>query len=226
MPFTDPMADGPAIQAAGLRALRAGMNLQGVLALVAAFPQGRRRDADRADGLLQSDLCLWRRTFLADAKAAGVDGMIVVDLPPEEDEELCLPALRAGLNFIRLATPTTDDARLPAVLANTSGFVYYVSITGITGAAPAGLLKGRQRGGADQAAYVPAGRGRLRRQERRRRRRDRRSADAVVVGSALIDALGRHARRAGPRRRGGGWRGQRLVGELARGVATRGSKKR
>ena len=106
--------------------------------------------------------------FLADAKAAGVDGLIVVDLPPEEDEELCLPALQAGLDFIRLATPTTDDERLPAVLANTSGFVYYVSITGITGAAVPDYRRGRRGGGADQAPYRSAGRGRLRRQERAR----------------------------------------------------------
>ena len=111
--------------------------------------------------------------FLADAKAAGVDGLIVVDLPPEEDDELCLPALKAGLNFIRLATPTTDDKRLPAVLANTSGFVYYVSITGITGmAAPdTGAVDGRGR--AHQAPHQAAGRGRLRREDRRAGARDR-----------------------------------------------------
>ena len=134
MPFSDPMADGPAIQAAGLRALRGGQTLAQDAGAGARVPRNRRRHADRADGILQPDLRLWRRRFLRDAKAAGVDGLIVVDLPPEEDEELCLPALEAGLNFIRLATPTTDDKRLPAVLANTSGFVYYVSITGVTGA--------------------------------------------------------------------------------------------
>ena len=117
--------------------------------------------------------------FLADAKAAGVDGLIVVDLPPEEDEELCLPALKAGLNFIRLATPTTDDKRLPAVLNNTSGFVYYVSITGITGAAAPDAGQGRRGGCAHQAPHQIAGRGRLRREDRRagprhRRRRRRR----------------------------------------------------
>ena len=112
--------------------------------------------------------------FLADAKAAGVDGLIVVDLPPEEDEELCLPALKAGLNFIRLATPTTDDKRLPAVLTNTSGFVYYVSITGITGAAAPDAGKVSARGRAHQAPHQTAGRGRLRRQHRRAGPRDRR----------------------------------------------------
>ena len=134
MPFTDPMADGPAIQAAGLRALKAGMTLKKTLEMVRGF----RKDDDTTPIVLMgyyNPIYIYGvDKFLADAKAAGVDGLIVVDLPPEEDAELCLPALKAGLNFIRLATPTTDDKRLPAVLANTSGFVYYVSITGITGA--------------------------------------------------------------------------------------------
>ena len=137
MPFTDPMADGPSIQAAGLRALKAGMTLKKTLRVVRGF-----RKADNATpivlmGYYNPIYIYGVDKFLADAKAAGVDGLIIVDLPPEEDDELCLPALKAGLNFIRLATPTTDDKRLPAVLANTSGFVYYVSITGITGAAAA-----------------------------------------------------------------------------------------
>ena len=134
MPFSDPMADGPAIQAAGLRALHAGMTLHGLLKLVAEF---RRTDAHTPIilmGYYNPIYVYGVEQFLVDAKAAGADGMIVVDLPPEEDSELCVPALRAGLSFSRLATPTTDDARLPAVLANTSGFVYYVSIAGITGA--------------------------------------------------------------------------------------------
>ena len=135
MPFTDPMADGPAIQAAGLRALRAGQSLVKTLALVREF-----RTSDDATpivlmGYYNPIYIYGVDRFLVDAKAAGVDGLIVVDLPPEEDTELCVPALKAGLNFIRLATPTTDDKRLPTVLTNTSGFVYYVSITGITGAA-------------------------------------------------------------------------------------------
>ena len=137
MPFTDPMADGPAIQAAGLRALNAGRTLKKTLAMVREF----RKDDDTTPIVLMgyyNPIYIYGvDKFLADAKAAGVDGLIVVDLPPEEDDELCLPALKAGLNFIRLATPTTDDKRLPAVLANTSGFVYYVSITGITGSASA-----------------------------------------------------------------------------------------
>jgi len=135
LPFTDPMADGPAIQAAGLRALKAGQTTAKTLDLVRRFRQG---DADTPVILMGYYNPIYQygvERFLADAGSAGVDGLIVVDLPPEEDDELCLPALRAGLAFVRLATPTTDDRRLPAVLANTSGFVYYVSIAGITGAA-------------------------------------------------------------------------------------------
>ncbi len=133
MPFSDPMADGPAIQAASLRALQAGMTLKGTLETVARF---RARDDETPIILMGYYNPIYSyepRKFLADARAAGVDGLIVVDLPPEEDEELCQPALEAGLHWIRLATPTTDDARLPRVLSNTSGFVYYVSIMGITG---------------------------------------------------------------------------------------------
>src|SRR3977135_4025032 len=137
VPFTDPMADGPSIQAAGLRALKAGMTLKKTLAMVDAF----RRNDDATPLVLMgyyNPIYIYGvDKFLVDAKGAGVDGLIIVDLPPEEDAELCLPAMKAGLNFIRLATPTTDDKRLPAVLANTSGFVYYVSITGITGSASA-----------------------------------------------------------------------------------------
>ena len=135
LPFTDPMADGPAIQAAGLRALKAGQTTVKTLELVRRF---REDDADTPVilmGYFNPIYVYGVERFLADAKSAGVDGLIIVDLPPEEDDELCLPALTAGLAFIRLATPTTDDRRLPAVLANTAGFVYYVSITGITGAA-------------------------------------------------------------------------------------------
>src|SRR5579864_3605976 len=135
MPFTDPMADGPAIQAAGLRALKAGQRMTKTLALVREF----RKDDDDTPivlmGYYNPIYIYGNERFLADARSAGVDGLIVVDLPPEEDQELCLPSLKAGFNFIRLATPTTDDRRLPAVLNHTSGFVYYVSITGITGAA-------------------------------------------------------------------------------------------
>src|ERR1700744_2707015 len=137
IPFTDPMADGPSIQAAGLRALKAGMTLSKTLEMVRAFRKDDNATPLVLMGYYNPIYIYGVDRFLADAKGAGVDGLIIVDLPPEEDTELCLPAMKAGLNFIRLATPTTDDKRLPAVLANTSGFVYYVSITGITGTASA-----------------------------------------------------------------------------------------
>jgi tryptophan synthase alpha chain len=137
MPFTDPMADGPSIQAGGLRALKGGMTLRKTLELVRGFRQDDNTTPLVLMGYYNPIYIYGVDKFLVDAKSAGVDGLIIVDLPPEEDDELCIPALKAGLNFIRLATPTTDDKRLPAVLANTSGFVYYVSITGITGAAAA-----------------------------------------------------------------------------------------
>ncbi|MFZ2106703.1 MAG: tryptophan synthase subunit alpha [Roseiarcus sp.] len=189
MPFTDPMADGPSIQAAGLRALRAGQTLRKTLALAREF-----RDADAETpvvlmGYYNPIYVYGVERFLVDAKAAGVDGLIVVDLPPEEDEELCVPTLRAGLNFVRLATPTTDDKRLPAVLANTSGFVYYVSITGVTGAA------------APEAAGVGAAVARIKRHTHLPVAvgfgvRDAASAaaiaahaDGVVVGTVLVEAV-------------------------------------
>jgi tryptophan synthase alpha chain len=220
MPFSDPMADGPAIQAAGLRALRAGMNLRGVLDLVAEF---RKDDADTPIVLMgyYNPIYVYGvEKFLADARAAGADGMIVVDLPPEEDEELCLPALRAGLSFIRLATPTTDDARLPAVLANTSGFVYYVSITGVTGAGKPDYSKvasavARIKGHTSLPVAVGFGV-----KNAAAAAEIARSADAVVVGSALIDALAATLDAQG---RGGAaavGAVTRLVGELAQGVAS------
>lgn len=189
MPFTDPMADGPAIQAAGLRALAAGTTLAKTLALVADFRKSDQTTPIVLMGYYNPIYVYGVAPFLAKAKEAGVDGLIVVDLPPEEDTELCLPALAAGLNFIRLATPTTDEARLPAVLANTSGFVYYVSITGITGAAApdfskvaAAVLRIKQHTSlpvaigfgvknAESAAALVA------------------HANGVVVGSALVEAL-------------------------------------
>jgi tryptophan synthase alpha chain len=189
MPFTDPMADGPAIQAAGLRALKAGMTLKKTLAMVRAF-----RGTDDATPLVlmgyYNPIYVYGvDPFLADAKAAGVDGLIIVDLPPEEDAELCLPAIRAGLNFIRLATPTTDDKRLPAVLANTSGFVYYVSITGITGSAAADTdVVGEAVARIKRHTRLPVcvGFG-IRTPEAARG--IARKADGAVVGSALVDAL-------------------------------------
>jgi tryptophan synthase alpha chain len=189
MPFTDPMADGPAIQASGLRALKAGTTLKKTLALVREF----RADDDATPivlmGYYNPIYVYGVEKFLVDAKSAGVDGLIIVDLPPEEDAELCLPAMQAGLNFIRLATPTTDDKRLPAVLANTSGFVYYVSITGITGSASADTVavdKAVARIKRHTGLPVCVGFG-IRTPEAARAIAQ--SSDGAVVGTALVDAL-------------------------------------
>ncbi|HEY0213225.1 MAG TPA: tryptophan synthase subunit alpha [Paenirhodobacter sp.] len=133
MPFTDPMADGPTIQHAGQRALNHHQTLQQTLDMVAEFRKGDQTTPVVMMGYYNPVYSRGVERFLQDAVKAGIDGLIIVDLPPEEDAELCLPAQAAGINFIRLATPTTDDARLPKVLQNTSGFVYYVSVTGITG---------------------------------------------------------------------------------------------
>ncbi|HEY4199372.1 MAG TPA: tryptophan synthase subunit alpha [Devosiaceae bacterium] len=189
MPFSDPMADGPSIQAAGQRALLAGQTLHRTLSMVEAF---RRKDADTPIvlmGYYNPIYIFGVDAFLAAAKAAGVDGLIVVDLPPEEDEELCIPALRAGLNFIRLATPTTDDARLPAVLNNTSGFVYYVSMTGITGAsiknhAAVGEAVTRIKAHTDLPVVV--GFGIKTADDAARMGRD---SDGIAVGTALCNAV-------------------------------------
>ncbi len=189
MPFTDPMADGPAIQAAGLRALKAGANMKKTLAAVREFRAGDATTPLVLMGYYNPIYVYGVDTFLADAKAAGVDGLIVVDLPPEEDGELCLPALAAGVNFIRLATPTTDDKRLPTVLTNTSGFVYYVSITGITGAAapnPDNVKSAVARIKRHTQLPVCVGFG-VRSAEQARAIAQ--SADGVVVGSALVDAV-------------------------------------
>jgi tryptophan synthase alpha chain len=219
MPFSDPMADGPAIQAAGLRALRGGQTLARTLQMAREF---RRDDAETPIVLMgyYNPIYVYGvDRFLADALAAGIDGLIVVDLPPEMDDELCVPALGAGINFIRLATPTTDDMRLPRVLQNTSGFVYYVSMTGITGAALADTdrvaaavrrIKGHTAlpvcvgfgvKTADQARIIGA------------------AADGVVVGTAIVNAI---ADAIGGT--GGGQKGDpveavtALVGGLAGGV--------
>ena len=189
MPFTDPMADGPAIQAAGLRALKAGQTLKKTLQLVREFRKGDGDTAIVLMGYYNPIYIYGVDKFLADALDAGVDGLIVVDLPPEEDSELCLPALKAGLNFIRLATPTTDDKRLPTVLANTSGFVYYVSITGITGAATPNATRVSDavaRIKRHTTLPVAVGFGVKTAQNARDIAG---GADAVVVGSALIDRL-------------------------------------
>jgi tryptophan synthase alpha chain len=218
MPFTDPMADGPSIQASSLRALAAGQTMKKTLALVRDF---RREDEATPIVLMGYYNPIYQygvAKFLTDAKKAGVDGLIVVDLPPEEDDELCLPAKAAGLHFIRLATPTTDDKRLPAVLRNTAGFVYYVSIAGITGtrsAADADISRAVTRlkrhtdlpvavgfgiRNAAQAAAVA------------------KVADGAVVGSALVDQVAAHLDSKGRAKKSlpGALLG--LVRELAAGV--------
>ena len=189
MPFTDPMADGPAIQASSLRALKAGQNMIKTLKLVSEFRAGDDATPIVLMGYYNPSYIYGVDRFIADAKAAGVDGLIVVDLPPEEDHELCIPALDKGLNFIRLATPTTDDKRLPKVLTNTSGFVYYVSVTGITGSKAPDISRVNEAVArikrhtdlpvavgfgvrtAEQAAGIASG------------------ADGVVVGSALVSTI-------------------------------------
>jgi tryptophan synthase alpha chain len=218
MPFTDPMADGPEIQAAGVRALHGGQTMIKTLALVRAFRKTDDTTPIVLMGYYNPIYIYGVDRFLVDATAAGVDGLIVVDLPPEEDEELCLPALKAGLNFIRLATPTTDDKRLPAVLNNTSGFVYYVSITGITGSA------------APDAGKVTMAVARIKRHTKlpvavgfgvrtaEQARAIAENADGVVVGSALVDALRATLDNNGKARPGTVKAVTDLVSALAQGV--------
>jgi tryptophan synthase alpha chain len=189
MPFTDPMADGPSIQAAGLRALKAGMTLKKTLEMVRGFRKDDSTTPLVLMGYYNPIYIYGVDKFLADARSAGVDGLIIVDLPPEEDAELCIPAMKAGLNFIRLATPTTDDKRLPAVLANTSGFVYYVSITGITGSASAdtkavGEAVARIKRHTKLPVCVGFG---IRTPDAARAIAE--NANGAVVGTALVDAL-------------------------------------
>jgi tryptophan synthase alpha chain len=189
MPFSDPMADGPAIQASSLRALKAGQKMRTTLALVAEF---RRKDPDTPIVLMgyYNPIYVYPvEKFLDDAVAAGVDGLIVVDVPPEADDELCLPAVARGLNFIRLATPTTDARRLPAVLANTSGFVYYVSIAGITGtAAPVVNEVHSQVAQIKKATKLPVAVG-FGVKTGAQASAIAEGADGVVVGSALVTAI-------------------------------------
>jgi tryptophan synthase alpha chain len=189
MPFTDPMADGPAVQAAGLRALNAGQTMVKTLHLVRDFRKGDDATPVVLMGYYNPIYIYGVDKFLGDAKSAGVDGFIIVDLPAEEDDELCVPALKAGFNFIRLATPTTDDKRLPAVLKNTSGFVYYVSITGITGAAtadPATVRQAVARIKRHTKLPVAVGFGV---KNAAHARAIAEGADGVVVGSVLVDAV-------------------------------------
>jgi tryptophan synthase alpha chain len=218
MPFSDPMADGPAIQASSLRALKAGQTLRGTLAMVRVFRSHDQATPIVLMGYYNPIYQYGAAEFLEAAKEVGVDGLIVVDLPPEEDEELCLPAKAAGLHFIRLATPTTDDRRLPAVLRNTSGFVYYVAIAGITGTRSApdaeighAVARLKRHTGlpiavgfgirsAAQAAAVA------------------RTADGAVVGSALIDRVAAHLDSDGRARQTLPPAVLDLVSELAQGV--------
>jgi len=189
MPFSDPMADGPVIQAAGLRALRAGMTLSKTLEILRNF---RKRDGETPVVLMGYYNPIYRYgvpRFLKDAKAAGCDGLIVVDLPPEHDDELCVPALAAGIDFVRLATPTSDDRRLPVILNRASGFVYYVAIAGITGTKSA------------KAEAISAAVARLKRHTNlpvavgfgirtpQQAAEVACNADAAVVGSALVERL-------------------------------------
>jgi len=218
MPFTDPMADGPAIQMSSQRALKAGQTLKKTLELVRAF-----RGSDDATPLVlmgyYNPIYVYGvDRFLRDAKSAGVDGLIIVDLPPEEDEELCLPALKAGLNFIRLATPTTDNKRLPTVLTNTSGFVYYVSITGITGAAAPDTTRvttAVTRIKRHTGLPVAVGFG-VRTAEQARAIAE--GADGVVVGSALVDALRNSLDKSGKASPGSVKAVTDLVSSLAQGM--------
>jgi tryptophan synthase alpha chain len=218
MPFTDPMADGPAIQAAGLRALKSGQTMKKTLAMVRAFRDGDNDTPVVLMGYYNPIYIHGVGRFLADAKEAGVDGLIVVDLPPEEDDELCVPAIKAGLNFIRLATPTTDDARAPAVFRNTSGFVYYVSVLGITGTKTPDIksvkanvirLKGHTKlpiavgFGVKTAAQA---------------REIARNADGIVVGSALVNAVKDNLTKAGRATAKTASAVHTLVAEIAQGL--------
>ncbi len=190
MPFTDPMADGPAIQRAGQRALGAGQTMVRTLAMVRAFREADATTPIVLMGYYNPIYAMGVPHFVSEATLAGVDGLIIVDLPPEEDEELCLPARAAGLDFIRLATPTTDAARLPKVLTNTSGFVYYVSITGITGAAepdPAAIAPEIARIKASTALPVCVGFGV---RTPHAAHAIAAVADGAVVGSAIVDRIG------------------------------------
>tara|TARA_R110000824_G_scaffold118960_14_gene272156 strand:- start:288811 stop:289650 length:840 start_codon:yes stop_codon:yes gene_type:complete len=220
MPFTDPMADGPAIQASSQRALKSGATLLKTLDLVRRF----RLDDDNTPivlmGYYNPIYHMGVTEFLSAAKDAGVDGLIVVDLPPEEDDELCEPAMQAGLNFIRLATPTTDDRRLPAVLANTSGFVYYVSINGITGSASpeardVAAAVARIKRHTDLPVAVGFG---IRTPEQAASIAQ--AADGAVVGSAIVAAIASEIDEQGKLKSDGAGKVLALVSDLARGVHT------
>lgn len=221
MPFSDPMADGPAIQASGLRALKAGQTMKKTLQMVRSFREVNNTTPIVLMGYYNPIYIYGSQIFCQDAAEAGVDGLIIVDVPPEADDELCIPSMEAGLNFIRLATPTTDDKRLPAVLANTSGFVYYVSIAGITGTRAPDLASveanvGRIKAStslpvcvgfgvktAEQAKAIGA------------------YADGVVVGSALVNAVAQNLDANGHATAHTVGAVTSLVAELAQGLAQR-----
>jgi tryptophan synthase alpha chain len=218
MPFSDPMADGPAIQAAGLRALKAGQTLEKTLRMARVFRGEDNETPIVMMGYYNPIYIYGVDRFLADAIDAGIDGLIVVDLPPEMDEELCIPALRAGINFIRLATPTTDDKRLPKVLQNTSGFVYYVSMTGITGSALADTGKvseavKRIKSHTDLPVCVGFG---VKTAEQARVIGA--SADGVVVGTAIVNAVANVLGANGEKTADPAEAVATLVGGLAQGV--------
>jgi tryptophan synthase alpha chain len=218
MPFTDPMADGPAIQAAGLRALAAGQTMVKNLELVRAFRENDQTTPIVLMGYYNPIYVYGVERFLKDAKEAGVDGLIVVDLPPEEDDELCLPTLAAGLNFIRLATPTTDDARARVVFKNTSGFVYYVSVLGITGTkAPdlASVKRNVVRLKTHTQLPIAVGFGVKTAEQARAIAQD---ADGIVVGSALVSAIKDSLNKSGKATAKTAKAVHALVSDIAQGV--------
>nr|WP_210324403.1 tryptophan synthase subunit alpha [Aestuariivirga litoralis] len=220
MPFTDPMADGPAIQEAGLRALRAGATMKTTLKLLKAFRAKDKTTPVVLMGYYNPIYVYGVEKFLKDAKAAGCDGLIVVDLPPEEDSELCIPAMEAGLNFIRLATPTTDDARAPAVFKHTSGFVYYVSVLGITGTKAPDLKSvaaNVKRLKKHTSLPICVGFGVKTAEQARAIAQN---ADGVVVGSALVSAVEKSLDKKGKPTASTPKAVHKLVAKIAKGVRT------
>ena len=223
MPFSDPMADGPAIQKAGQRALAGGQTLKKTLKLVGEFRKGDKTTPIVLMGYYNPIYNMGVEAFVKKAKSVGVDGLIIVDLPPEADDELCLPAMDAGISFIRLTTPTTDEKRLPTVLNNTSGFVYYVSITGITGAAapdPKKVAASVAHIKAKTDLPVAVGFG-VRTAEQAEA--IGRGADGVVVGSAIVSVLEGSLDKKGEATTKTVKSVLKLVRELAKGVAKAGS---
>jgi tryptophan synthase alpha chain len=218
MPFTDPMADGPAIQAGGLRALASGQTLKKTLKLVKEFRGGDKETPVVLMGYYNPIYVYGVDKFLGDAKKAGADGLIIVDLPPEEDDELCLPAMKAGINFIRLATPTTDDQRAPAVFKNTSGFVYYVSVLGVTGTKAPDLKSVKanvNRLRKHTSLPIAVGFGVKTAEQARTIAKD---ADGVVVGSALVSAIENSLDKKGKATAKTAKSVHKLVAEIAKGV--------